>query len=178
MKSRYHCFAGREASRAMAKLSFEEAELSSTRLDDLGAFERSNLDDWVEKFKHYKSYPVVGRVSVPPTGLKLTREELKAFKGDQEVPAGRVDAPTYMAIKGKIIDVSYGGKKMYGKDGPYHLFAGIDASRALGKMSFQPEDLNSSDLSDLSTTQQKTLSDWEAKFIEQRKYPVVGTLVD
>ncbi len=38
--SRYHCFAGREASRAMALLSFDESELSNTRIDDLGAFGR------------------------------------------------------------------------------------------------------------------------------------------
>ena len=37
---RYHCFAGREASRAMALLSFDESELANPRVDDLGAFGR------------------------------------------------------------------------------------------------------------------------------------------
>jgi membrane-associated progesterone receptor component len=67
---------------------------------------------------------------------------------------------------------------MYGEEGPYHIFAGIDASRALAKMSFKPEDLNSTDLSDLTEEQKKTLDDWETKFISVRKYPVVGKLVD
>jgi hypothetical protein len=31
---------------------------------------------------------------------------------------------TYVGINGKVIDVSYGGKEMYGKGGPYFLFAG------------------------------------------------------
>lgn len=75
-----------------------------------------------------------------------------------------------------MFDVSFGGMEMYGVGGPYHIFAGIDASRALAKMSFKPEDVNSHDLSDLTTEQLKTLTDWEVKFQNSRKYPVVGTL--
>jgi hypothetical protein len=78
---RYHCFAGREASRAMGLLSFDESELANANTDDLGAFAKSNLDDWYEKFKHYKSYPVVGRVSIPPTGLKMKRSQLEEYTG-------------------------------------------------------------------------------------------------
>ena len=66
----------------MAKLSFEESELSSLDLSDLNNFEMGILDDWYQKFKYYKCYPAVGRVSVPPVDLKLTKEELKYFKGD------------------------------------------------------------------------------------------------
>ena len=65
---------------------------------------------------------------------------------------------------------------MYGKGGPYQLFAGIDASRALAKMSFNKEDLVSSDLSDLSADERTTLNEWEKKFIEGKKYPIVGNL--
>ena len=162
----YNCMAGREASRAMAKLSFEETDLSNTRLDDLGAFERGTLDDWVEKFQHYKSYPIVGRCPLVPAfdsvsdSLPIfTREELKAFKGYQEIPDGRVNAPIYLAINGKVLDVSFGGVEMYGKGGPYHIFAGIDASRALAKMSFEQEDVESVDLSDLTEEQKKTLDE-------------------
>ena len=82
-----------------------------------------------------------------------------------------------MAIKGQVLDVSYGGMEMYGPDGPYYLFAGRDASRALAKMSFSPSDVESSDLSDLSPDQLKVLDDWEKKFIQAKKYPVVGKLV-
>lgn len=179
--SAYHCFAGRESTRAMAKLSFDEVDLASLKNDDFGPFERNTLDDWYQKFKYYKCYPVTGRVSVPPTGLTFTKAELLATKEALPTavpPEGRVDAPIYMAIRGKVLDVSYGGKEMYGIDGPYFRFAGIDASRALAKMSFDAADLSSSDLSDLTPEQVKTLNDWENKFLEAKKYPVVGTLVD
>lgn len=172
--SGYNCFAGREASRAMAKLSFEEDELSNLNIDDLGPFDRSTLDDWIEKFKWYKNYPVIGRVSIPPSPCDFTADELLCFNGKQAVPEGRVNSPIYVCVNGKVLDVSYGGVEMYSEGGPYHIFAGIDASRALAKMSFKPEDLSSSDLSDLTEEQLKVLNDWETKFINSRKYPVVG----
>lgn len=65
---------------------------------------------------------------------------------------------------------------MYAPGTTYNLFAGKDASRALAKMSFKPEDVNSRDLSDLTQEQLKVLDDWAVKFETKRKYPVVGTL--
>jgi len=173
--SGYHCFAGREASRAMAKLSFEESELSNPDINDLSKFEQNQLEEWYDKFKHYRSYPVIGRVSVPPKNLKLKRLELSEYKGLQEVPAGRVDAPIYVGINSHIFDVSFGGKEFYGEGGPYFCFAGIDASRALAKMSFKEEDLTSTDLSDLTPDQRKTLDDWDKRL--SSKYPIVGTII-
>lgn len=175
--SSYNCFAGREATRAMARLSFEEEDLSSTKTDDLGPFERSTLEDWYDKFKYLKCYPIVGRVSSPPGPDQVfTKEELASFNGTQAVPPGRIDAPIYIAINGKVLDVSYGGKAMYGVGGPYHLFVGHDASRALAKMSLNPQDLANSDLSDLTEKELKVLGDWESKFLLSKKYPVVGVL--
>ena len=161
----------------MAKLSFDEIDLSNPNIDDLGPFERENLDNWYSKFKDYKCYPIIGRISTPPIARDFTLEELLTFKECSVIPEGRIDAPIYMGICGQIIDVSYGGKEMYGKGGPYFLFAGIDASKALAKMSFKEEDLGSRDLTDLTPEQQKTLKDWEKKFIVDRKYPVVGNIV-
>jgi hypothetical protein len=51
----------------MAKLSFEEIDLSNSNIDDLGPFELSTLEDWFSKFKDYKCYPIIGRVSKPNT---------------------------------------------------------------------------------------------------------------
>lgn len=175
--SHYNIFAGRDATRAMAKLSFDEEDLANPSIKDLGPFHKDQLEQWVQKFKYHKCYPIIGRVSSPPKAKDFTREELKPFKGLQAVPEGRVDAPILMGISGKVLDVSYGGKEMYGEGGPYHLFSGIDASRALAKMSFSPENLTSCDTSDLTLEEAKVLSDWEKKFIEVRKYPVVGTLI-
>ena len=84
---------------------------------------------------------------------------MKAFRGYQDVPLGRIHAPIYMSIKGKVLDVSFGGVEMYGKGGPYHAFAGIDASRALAKMSFDEKDVESVDLTDLTEEQTKTLEE-------------------
>ncbi len=191
----YNCFAGRDASRAMAKLSFEEEELGNPCVDDLGPFERDILEQWIEKFKYVKQYPIVGKISSPKRDRLFTRSELLLYKGiplppnDETDPdllsieqdkrkKVRVDNEILLALKGNVYDVSYGGMEHYGQDGPYHIFAGRDASRALAKMSFQPEDVESSDLSDLTDEQKKTLNDWEEKFRDKRKYPIVGRLID
>mmetsp|Transcript_15091 Transcript_15091/g.16363 ORF Transcript_15091/g.16363 Transcript_15091/m.16363 type:complete len:350 (+) Transcript_15091:105-1154(+) len=178
----YHCFAGRNATRAMAKYCFDEAELNNPNTSDLGPFERHMLNDWYQKYKYYKCYPVVGKYSYPPKDLQLTKEELAKYNGrpSEEIkPAeDRIDAPIYIAVNGKIFDVSYGGKEMYGEGSPYNKFAGKDATRALAKMSLDEADVNSSDLSDLTEEQKKTLNQWEEKFLNNKKYPVVGTLVE
>jgi membrane-associated progesterone receptor component len=174
----YHCFAGRDASRAMAKLCFDEGELSNSNLSDLGLFERDTLESWISKFKYVKQYPIVGKLSHPVKNRKFRVEDLALCNGTQPVPSDRVHSEILIAVKGKVFDVSYGGVEMYGLDGPYRLFAGIDASRALGKMSFQPADVTSRDLSDLTAEQLHTLDEWEEKFIVKKKYPVVGSLVD
>ena len=80
---------------------------------------------------------------------------------------------------------------MYGPEGPYHLFVGIDASHALAKMSFKEEDLrppsstnnntnnpqSNKYLSDLTIEEKKVLEDWRKKLIDTRKYPIVGKLI-
>lgn len=162
--------------RAMAKLSFEESELSNPDYSKLGPFERDTLEDWVAKFKHYKAYPVVGRLSKPMPFREYLVSDLAAFKGKQEKPEGRVHSPILVGVKGSVYDVSYGGYEMYSEGSGYHVFAGKEASRSLALMSLKEEDSLSTDLSDLTETQQKTLDDWEKKFAEVRKYPVVGRI--
>lgn len=61
----------------------------------------------------------------------------------------------------------------YGPGGPYALFTGKDASRALAKMSFEGKDLNG-DISGLGPFELEALQDWEYKFIS--KYVKVGTI--
>lgn len=118
----YHCFSGRDASRALAKLSFEEEDLSNPRYDDLGPFEKDSLENWVQKFKYYRAYPVVGRLCDPPVEYaerRFKRTDLVAYDGKQAVPDGRIDAPIYIGINGKVLDVSYGGKEHYGEGSSY-----------------------------------------------------------
>jgi membrane-associated progesterone receptor component len=177
----YHCFAGRNSTRAMAKFCFDEVELANPETSDLGPFERMMLQDWYNKFKFYKGYPIVGKLSYPPKDLKLTVNELTSYTGENEtgavIPKDRVDAPIYVAINDKIYDVSYGGKEMYGMGGPYHKFAGKNCTRALAKMSLDQSDIDNDSIAELTEEQKKTLKDWEDKFLSKKKYPVVGTLI-
>lgn len=103
----------------------------------------------------------------PPVQLgEITEEQLKAYDGTDH------DKPLLMAIKGQIYDVSQ-SRMFYGPGGPYALFAGKDASRALAKMSFEEKDLTG-DISGLGPFERDALQDWEYKFME--KYVKVGTI--
>jgi len=64
-------------------------------------------------------------------------------------------------------------RMFYGPGGPYALFAGKDASRALAKMSFEEKDLTG-DISGLGPFELDALQDWEYKFMS--KYVKVGTV--
>ena len=71
---------------------------------------------------------------VPPAPRPFTREELADYKGTGEAPEGLANPPLYVAVKGKVFDMSFGGFTMYGPGSSYHMFAGRDASRALAKV--------------------------------------------
>jgi len=218
----YHCFAGRDSTRAMAKFSFEEADLANPHSEEgFGMFERNTLDEWIMKFEF--KYPKVGRVSNPPRGLEFTKADLAFFRrtepqvvtkegvGETAAEAGaaeaggleqvrehsavvqavldvcgeRVDRPILIGVNGHVLDVGYGGTSFYGGSGPYSIFAGKDITRALATMSLKPEDVDASDscpldkvLEGLTAAEIKIMKDWETKFVENRKYPVVGRLVE
>ncbi|URD79587.1 membrane steroid-binding protein [Musa troglodytarum] len=103
----------------------------------------------------------------PPVQLgEVTEEELRAYDGSDP------KKPLLMAIKGQIYDVTQ-SRMFYGPGGPYALFAGKDASRALAKMSFEQNDLTG-DISGLGPFELEALQDWEYKFTG--KYTKVGTI--
>ncbi|KAG8037919.1 hypothetical protein GUJ93_ZPchr0024g29063 [Zizania palustris] len=103
----------------------------------------------------------------PPVQLgAVTEEELRAYDGSDPT------RPLLMAIKGQIYDVTQ-SRMFYGQGGPYEKFAGRDASRALAKMSFDPEDLTG-DISGLAPLEVEALNEWEYKFMS--KYVKVGTI--
>jgi membrane-associated progesterone receptor component len=58
----YSRFAGRDVSRALAKMSFAPEDLENTTTDDLDEKQRQTLHDWVVTFEEKKKYPVVGRL--------------------------------------------------------------------------------------------------------------------
>jgi predicted heme/steroid binding protein len=122
-----------------------------------------------------QSLPLVGKISTPAHSLILTKDELSTFTG-LTVPAlsNRIHPQIFVSVRGSIFDVSYGGFHLYGPGGPYHVFAGKDASRSLAIMSMESHDLESSDLSDLTEEQRVALSKWYTTF--DKKYPLVGAL--
>ncbi|KAF9487437.1 cytochrome b5 [Pleurotus eryngii] len=105
---------------------------------------------------------------VAPKEDPYTVEQLKAFDGSDP------SKPIYVAIKGTVFDVSH-KTDVYGPGKSYNLFAGKDASKALGMSSLKPEDAIS-DYSTLSEGDMKTLNDWHTFFT--KRYNIVGRVVD
>ncbi|CAD6241974.1 unnamed protein product [Miscanthus lutarioriparius] len=95
---------------------------------------------------------------------ELTAAQLRAYDGTDP------SKPIYVSVRGKVYDVT-SGRGFYGPGGAYAVFAGREASRALGKMSKDEADV-SGDLSGLTDKELGVLADWETKF--QAKYPVVA----
>jgi membrane-associated progesterone receptor component len=85
---------------------------------------------------------------------------------------GTNDKPVYLAVKGKVYDVTP-GRNFYGPGGPYENFAGRDATRGLAFQSFD-EEMLTKDLDgpldkcdDLSADQVENLNGWVERFDEK-----------
>ncbi|KAJ8328882.1 hypothetical protein BDV3_006432 [Batrachochytrium dendrobatidis] len=94
----------------------------------------------------------------------FTPAELAKFDGSDEAQ------PVYVAIKGTVFDVT-SNRKMYAPGQGYAVFAGKDASRALGMSKLQLE-YCVSDYSTLTAEELKVLDNWHVFYT--KKYPVVG----
>ncbi|KAH8820814.1 cytochrome b5-like heme/steroid binding domain-containing protein [Xylogone sp. PMI_703] len=100
----------------------------------------------------------------PPKSDPISKERLAQCDGKN-------GNPCYVAIKGKVFDVT--GKDAYAENGPYHVFVGNDASRALAKSSTKPEDVRP-DWYDLPDKEKGVLNDWVTYF--SKRYNIVGVV--
>jgi membrane-associated progesterone receptor component len=102
--------------------------------------------------------------------VELTREQLKFFDGI-------IIDIILISLKGVIYNTT-SAPEFYGEDGGYHVYAGKESGRALGKMTLgkpqHDEDLENPWVDDLTPEQNKVLDDWIKLF--KRKYPVVGSM--
>jgi len=103
----------------------------------------------------------------PPKDTPFTAHELSQFDGTD------VSKPIYVAIKGIVFDVS-GKREVYGPGGSYHVFAGKDGSKGLGKSSLKVEDAVA-DYSTLTEEELKVLDDWVVFF--KKRYNILGKVV-
>jgi membrane-associated progesterone receptor component len=85
---------------------------------------------------------------------------------------GTKDQPVYLAVKGKVYDVT-SGRNFYGPGGPYENFAGRDATRGLACQSFDEEMLTKNldgpldPCDDLTADQVENLNGWVERFDEK-----------
>jgi membrane-associated progesterone receptor component len=167
-------------------MSFEPEHLDDLAgCQTLNFGERTELDNWIEKFRDYRNYPVLGRLVVPMpdpdrilTTTDLAQHSGHASAGNESgaLPDGYATQPIYIGAKDKVFDMSFGGVTFYGPNGPYHKFAGRDASRALALMSLDEKDLENTSLADCTEKQLGVLNDWIKTFEEKKGYPIVGRL--
>ena len=58
----YNRFAGKDVSRALAKMSFDPSDIENSSVDDLEDKQKKVLADWIKTFEDRKGYPIVGRL--------------------------------------------------------------------------------------------------------------------
>ncbi|TID29802.1 hypothetical protein CANINC_001617 [Pichia inconspicua] len=115
----------------------------------------------------------------PKTPVKLDPPKDDALTLDQIAQCdGERNKCMWIAIKGTVFDVT-NNTNAYGVGKGYHVFVGKDASRALGKSSLKPEDVDpkvSWDYSTLNEKEMKTLNDWYTFF--SKRYNIIGRVAD
>ncbi len=108
------------------------------------------------------------------SGISMTIEELKEYDGRKSTDGTTV--PLYLAIKGRIYDVS-AGAEYYGPGRSYHHFVGRDASRAFATGCCKGECLISS-LKGLAPALIKEVDRWVELYEYHDKYKFVGLLIE
>jgi membrane-associated progesterone receptor component len=93
-------------------------------------------------------------------------DEIAPFDGNYP------DVPILFACKGRVYNV-WRGEEFYGKNGPYKIFSGTDATRLLAKGVLVPETAEQAE-KELSWFEKETLAGWIDIFVS--KYDDIGPL--
>jgi len=107
------------------------------------------------------------KVPPPPMAPKdraFTMQELAAHNGQRE------DLPILTAVLGRVYDVSL-AKDLFGRGGPYEMFAGHDGTYNLAVMSLKKHTLNKFDY-ELDDEDKECLADWVAYFDNRYSQPL------
>jgi predicted heme/steroid binding protein len=102
------------------------------------------------------------------TMFEMTKDELIEMNGED-------GKPLYLAIRGRIYDVSE-GRKFYGKGRSYHHFIGRDATRAFAT-NCKLKACLVSNLDGLSKADKKEIDRWVELYEFHDKYSYVGKLI-
>ncbi|KAJ3247546.1 hypothetical protein HDU78_003959 [Chytriomyces hyalinus] len=113
--------------------------------------------------------PQALRKHFPRKTITLTTEELKQYDGKDP------NKPVYLAINGRVYDVTAGRDKYYGPGGGYSFFSGVDAARAYITGCFQTHLTH--DLRGLSQAEIDSLSTWSDFYEKHDIYFYVGQVV-
>lgn len=173
-----HACPGSELATLLVKTTIAQSllaydwELAKPAWDDTQFRERYGVPNYedgmlVHEFRKREPREWDSFFSSPAADSTMTREELRQFDGQD-------GKPIYLAILGQIYDVS-SSADFYGAGGPYEIFAGRDASRALATMSLDEESVESPSLEGLKKSQMDMLQQWHDRL--SSKYPQIGTLV-
>ena len=111
-----------------------------------------------------------------PLDLSKPQHDGTVTQTELEDGDGVDGAPVYVALRGRVYDVS-AGQKFYGPGKPYHHFVGRDASRAFAT-GCRAAECVSADLDGLPPSQLRELDRWMEMYETHDKYTFVGTLVE
>ena len=112
-----------------------------------------------------------------PLDLSKPQHDGTVTHAELEDGDGTDGAPIYVALRGRVYDVSSAGAKFYGPGKAYHHFVGRDASRAFAT-GCRAAECVSADLDGLSPSQLRELDRWMEMYETHDKYTFVGTLVE
>ena len=105
-----------------------------------------------------------------PLDLSKPQHDGTVTQTELEDGDGVDGAPVYVALRGRVYDVS-AGKKFYGSGKPYHHFVGRDASRAFAT-GCRAVECVSADLDGLGPSQLRELDRWMEMHVCESKWNV------